>query len=140
MHRRPSRCSAATETTAMDGRMLARTLLVATLAGLLVTAIAMLYRGGGGGKPNETPPPPFRLDALPAEWRRCSKLGPQDAAEDPRCQAFWEENRRRFFGQPARPVTIRPDTSAPSAFDPNVPASTSPTNTPAPSLTGAPQR
>lgn len=42
-------------------------------------------------------------DYLSAEMRRCSALGPQDA-EDPRCQAVWEENRRRFLGRPARPL------------------------------------
>jgi conjugative transfer region protein TrbK len=42
-------------------------------------------------------------DDLTAELRRCSALGPQDA-EDPHCVAVWEENRRRFFGRPARPL------------------------------------
>ena len=41
-------------------------------------------------------------DDLSAELRRCDALGPQDA-EDPHCTAAWEENRRRFFGKPARP-------------------------------------
>jgi conjugative transfer region protein TrbK len=42
-------------------------------------------------------------DDLSAELRRCGALGPQDA-EDARCVAVWEENRRRFFGRPARPL------------------------------------
>ena len=42
-------------------------------------------------------------DDLSAELRRCSALGPADA-EDARCVAVWEENRRRFFGRPARPL------------------------------------
>jgi conjugative transfer region protein TrbK len=37
-------------------------------------------------------------DPLSVELRRCSALGPQDDS-DPRCQAVWEDNRRRFFGQ-----------------------------------------
>jgi conjugative transfer region protein TrbK len=49
-------------------------------------------------------------DDLSAELRHCSALGPQDA-EDPRCQAVWEENRRRFFGRPARPL---PPAAAPA--------------------------
>ena len=49
-------------------------------------------------------------DDLSAELRRCSSLGPQDA-EDPRCQAVWEENRRRFFGRSARPL---PPAAAPA--------------------------
>ena len=47
---------------------------------------------------------------LSAELRRCSALGPQDA-EDPRCQAVWEENRRRFFGRPVRSL---PPSAAPA--------------------------
>ena len=46
-------------------------------------------------------------DDLTAELRRCSALGPQDA-EDPHCVAVWEENRRRFFGRPARPLPPSP--------------------------------
>jgi conjugative transfer region protein TrbK len=46
-------------------------------------------------------------DDLTAELRRCSALGPQDA-EDARCVAVWEENRRRFFGRPARPLPPLP--------------------------------
>jgi len=42
-------------------------------------------------------------DDLLAELRRCRALGPQDAV-DARCAAVWEENRRRFFGAPARPL------------------------------------
>ncbi|MGY3619172.1 putative entry exclusion protein TrbK-alt [Bradyrhizobium sp. USDA 10063] len=42
-------------------------------------------------------------DDLSAELRRCRALRPQDA-EDPHCQAVWEENRARFFGRPARPL------------------------------------
>lgn len=54
-------------------------------------------------------------DDLSAELRRCSALGPQDA-EDPRCQAVWEENRNRFFGRPARPLPplTMPDSAAPA--------------------------
>ena len=46
-------------------------------------------------------------DDLSAELRRCSALGPQDA-EDAHCVAVWEENRRRFFGRPARPLPPTP--------------------------------
>ena len=49
-------------------------------------------------------------DDLSAELRRCSALVVQDA-EDPRCQAVWEENRRRFFGRSARPL---PPAAAPA--------------------------
>ncbi len=54
-------------------------------------------------------------DDLSAELRRCSALGPQDA-EDARCVAVWEENRRRFFGRPAwsLPPQTPPGAAAPA--------------------------
>ncbi|MGY3442848.1 putative entry exclusion protein TrbK-alt [Bradyrhizobium sp. USDA 4473] len=62
-------------------------------------------------------------DDLSAELRRCRALGPQDA-EDPHCQAVWEENRARFFGRPARPLlpqvapATQPTTSVPKGEQP----------------------
>jgi conjugative transfer region protein TrbK len=54
-------------------------------------------------------------DDLSAELRRCGALGEQDA-EDPRCRAVWEENRRHFFGRLARPLppAVAPPTPAPA--------------------------
>ena len=46
-------------------------------------------------------------DDLTAELRRCGALGPKDAV-GARCEAVWEENRRRFFGRPARPLPPSP--------------------------------
>ena len=68
----------------------------------------------------ETPPTAVSpaSDDLTAELRRCSALGPQDAA-DARCVAVWEENRRRFFGRPARPL---PPQSPPGAVAPATPS------------------
>ena len=57
-------------------------------------------------------------DDLSAELRRCSALGPTDAV-DARCEAVWEENRRRFFGRPARPLPPSP----PAAVAPATPSS-----------------
>ncbi|HEY8065817.1 MAG TPA: putative entry exclusion protein TrbK-alt [Methylosinus sp.] len=56
-------------------------------------------------------------DDLSAELRRCGALALQDA-EDQRCEAVWTENRRRFFGRPARPT---PPTAAP-AISSSIPA------------------
>lgn len=64
-----------------------------------------------------TIPDPAR-DDLSAELRRCSALGPQDAA-DTRCVAVWEENRRRFFGKPARPL---PPQTSPAEAAPVTPS------------------
>ena len=60
--------------------------------------------------PVAEPPPTVTApatDDLTAELRRCSALGPKDAV-DARCEAVWEENRRRFFGRPARPLPPLP--------------------------------
>ena len=69
----------------------------------------------------ETPPTAASpaSDDLSAELRRCSALGPQDA-EDARCVAVWEENRRRFFGRPARPLPPQtpPGAAAPATNAP----------------------
>jgi conjugative transfer region protein TrbK len=125
----------------MDDRILARTLIVAALAVLLVTAIGILHRSDGVGQSNQVVSSAVRLDDLSAELKRCSKLEPQDAVEDSRCQAVWEENRRRFFGQPPRPLAIGPDKSAHSMSGSDSPPSTVSPRASAspPSVTGAPQ-
>lgn len=51
---------------------------------------------------------------LSAELRRCRALGPQDA-EDPHCKAVWEENRARFFGRSARPLSPQAAPATPPA-------------------------
>jgi conjugative transfer region protein TrbK len=108
----------------MDGKMLARTIIVAILAGLLVTTIVMLRRDGGQGQTDGIVPSSLVSDDLSAELGRCGKLGPQDAAEDSRCQQVWEENRRRFFGYAPHPINVSPDRSAPTASRSNVLPST----------------
>lgn len=66
---------------------------------------------------------PPASDDLTAELRRCSAIGPQDA-EDARCMAVWEENRRRFFGRPARPLPLSPPpTTTMGAVAPATPSS-----------------
>jgi conjugative transfer region protein TrbK len=125
----------------MDHKMLARTIIVAALGGLLVTTIGVLHRRNVDGQSEGTIPSTFQTDDLSAELRRCGKLGPQDAAEDPRCQAVWEENRRRFFGYGPHVFPVVPDRSAsavPGAS--RSPSTVSPRGS-APSLstTGAPQ-
>ncbi len=57
-------------------------------------------------------------DDLSAELRRCSALGPQDA-EDPHCIAVWEENRQRFFGRPARPLSPQTPPGAAASATPS---------------------
>ena len=67
-------------------------------------------------------PSPQNSDDLSAELRRCNALGPSDA-EDPYCLAVWNENRRRFFGRPARPLRSPP---AHEATAPATPSSSAP--------------
>jgi conjugative transfer region protein TrbK len=78
--------------------------LIATLSVIDLDEPAPVVRDAGAAFVNDP-------DDLSAELRRCGALGLQDA-EDQRCEAVWTENRRRFFGRPARPT---PPTAAPAA-------------------------
>jgi conjugative transfer region protein TrbK len=78
--------------------------LVATLSAIDLDAPAPIIRDAGATIS-------IAPDDLSAELRRCGALALQDA-EDQRCEAVWTENRRRFFGRPARPT---PPTAAPAA-------------------------
>jgi hypothetical protein len=40
-------------------------------------------------------------------------------AEDPHCVAVWEENRRRFFGRPARPLSPQTPPGAAASATPS---------------------
>ena len=77
--------------------------IIALIAVVVVSLVAIHLRPA----PSVMDTPPTAAgpasDDLSAELRRCGALGPQDA-EDARCVAVWEENRRRFFGRPARPL------------------------------------
>jgi conjugative transfer region protein TrbK len=81
-------------------------ILIATLVATLsaIDAPAPIIRDAGAAVT-------IAPDDLSAELRRCGALALQDA-EDQRCEAVWTENRRRFFGRPARPT---PPTAAPAA-------------------------
>ncbi|WP_370631467.1 putative entry exclusion protein TrbK-alt [Methylosinus sp. Sm6] len=78
--------------------------MIATLSAIDLDAPTPIIRDTGVAFANEP-------DDLSAELRRCGALALQDA-EDQRCEAVWTENRRRFFGRPARPT---PPTAAPAA-------------------------
>jgi conjugative transfer region protein TrbK len=87
------------------------TFRVAAIIALIVVVVVSLVAIHQRPAPSviETPStnPSPASDDLSAELRRCGALGPQDA-EDARCVAAWEENRRRFFGRPARPLPPTP--------------------------------
>ena len=40
-------------------------------------------------------------DPLRVTLQRCRTLTPEALAADTECQAAWDENRRRFFGEPS---------------------------------------
>lgn len=88
-------------------------LILVLVAALIVIFIAVNHRPAPATALDV--PHASALEDLSAELRRCSALGPQDA-EDQHCQAVWEENRRRFFGEPARslPSSSPPGTAAPA--------------------------
>ncbi|MBN9077436.1 MAG: putative entry exclusion protein TrbK-alt [Rhizobiales bacterium] len=85
--------------------------IIALIAVVVVSLVAIHLRPAPPiiETPSTVPSP--ASDDLSAELRRCSALGPQDA-EDARCLAVWEENRRRFFGRPARPLPQMPPGAA----------------------------
>jgi len=86
-----------------------RALAIVVLIGIFIATLAAINRRPATPAASDVLSSPTP-DDLSAELRRCSALGQQDA-EDPRCQAVWEENRRRFFGRPARPL---PPAAAPA--------------------------
>lgn len=100
----------------LDRPEIFRTAAIVVLIAVLVTALAAISRRPSAPVaqvfPTITSP---TSDDLSAELRRCSALGPNDAV-DARCAAVWKENRRRFFGRPARslPPQSPPGTAAPA--------------------------
>jgi conjugative transfer region protein TrbK len=92
--------------------------IVTLIAVFIATLVAINRRSSAPGV--ETPPAVTTSapDDLSAELRRCSVLGPQDA-EDPYCVAVWEENRRRFFGRPARPLAPQSPSGAAAPATPS---------------------
>lgn len=93
-----------------------RVVAIIMLVAVVVVSLVVIHRRP---TPPEIETPPTvsspASDNLSAELRRCSALGAQDA-EDAHCLAVWEENRRRFFGRPARPLPPRtpPGAAAPA--------------------------
>ena len=81
--------------------------IIALIAVVVVSLVAIHRRPAPSVIETLSTVPSPASDDLSAELRRCSALGPQDA-EDARCVAVWEENRRRFFGRPARPLPPTP--------------------------------
>ncbi|HVZ06623.1 putative entry exclusion protein TrbK-alt [Rhodopila sp.] len=88
--------------------------IIALIAVVVVSLVAIHQRPAAPAVETPSAVASPASDDLSAELRRCSALGPQDA-EDARCVAVWEENRRRFFGRPARPL---PPQAAPGAAAP----------------------
>lgn len=85
---------------------------IIVLITVLVTALAAISRRHSAPAAEEPP-----LIASPAsndlstELRRCDAVSPT-SAEEAYCEAVWKENRRRFFGRPARPLSPLPAKSS----------------------------
>ena len=84
-----------------------RMLAITALIGVFIATLFAINRRPSAPVVETFPTINPSSDDLSAELRRCSALGPQDA-EDARCVAVWEENRRRFLGRPARPLATAP--------------------------------
>ena len=85
--------------------------IIALIAVVVVSLVAIHQRPAPPMVETPSTAPSPASDDLSAELRRCGALGPQDA-EDARCVAVWEENRRRFFGRPARSLPPTPPGAA----------------------------
>ncbi len=94
---------------------LCRAAAIVVLIAVFIAALVAINRRPSRPVVESVPSAGPAPDELSAELRRCSALGPQDA-EDARCVAVWEENRRRFLGRPARPLPLQlpPGTAAPA--------------------------
>jgi len=86
------------------------------LIGAFIATLAAIYRDSERQVPLDTPITSIP-DNLSEELLRCRALGPQDT-EDPRCEAVWETNRRRFFGSRATPVPPKTTSSEPGPVGP----------------------
>ncbi len=72
---------------------------------------------------------PVKTPRIDEELLRCATL-PIEQADDPKCRALWAEQRRKFFGPPAKPVD---DSQEPLDMFPSAPrAPEKPASTPAP--------
>lgn len=94
-----------------------RALAIMALIGAFAATLAVINRQPAAPVAQD-PPSASAPDDLSAELRRCSALGPHDA-DDPRCQAVWEKNSRRFFGRPARPLPPEAAPADATTFNPS---------------------
>jgi conjugative transfer region protein TrbK len=92
--------------------------IIALIAVVVVSLVAIHLRPAPSVIETPSTIPNPASDDLSTELRRCGALGPQDA-EDARCVAVWEENRRRFFGRPARPLPPTPPGAVAPATSPS---------------------
>ena len=93
-----------------------RTAAMIVLITVLVTALIAINRRPSAPVAQDAPAIASPVsDDLSVELRRCDAVSPT-SAEEAHCKAVWEENRRRFFGRPARPLPppSLPGTAAPA--------------------------
>jgi conjugative transfer region protein TrbK len=100
-----------------------RIVAIGVLIGAILAALIATHQHAPASMVVDLPSTP-NSDDLSSELRHCSALGPSDA-EDPYCLAVWNENRRRFFGRPARPLRSPPAHEATAPATPSSSASQS---------------
>lgn len=98
---------------------------IVVLIAVLVTALVAIHRRPSAPVAEDAPAAALPAsDDLSIELRRCDAVSPT-SAEEAHCQAVWEENRRRFFGRPARTLpSPEPQSSAAPAPNSAAPSST----------------
>lgn len=99
-----------------------RIVAIGILIGAIIAALISTHQHAPAPSVVNLPSNIPNSDDLSSELRHCSALGPSDA-EEAHCLAVWNENRRRFFGRPARPLRSPP---AHEAIAPATPSSSAP--------------
>jgi conjugative transfer region protein TrbK len=85
---------------------------IIVLIAVLATALAAISRRSSTSIAEDAPAITSPTsDDLSTELRRCDAVSPT-SAEEAHCEAVWKENRRRFFGKPARLLPPQPPKSS----------------------------
>ncbi len=81
------------------------------VAGMIVAAIIHM-RGRVASPPGQESNIAKQDDPLPAELKRCQRIG-MAAATDAACESAWTENRRRFFTYATPPASVATPAATP---------------------------
>lgn len=102
----------------LDRPEIFRIAAIVVLIAVLVSALVAIHPRPSPPVVEDSPATPLPAsDDLSIKLRRCDAVSPT-SAEEAHCQAVWEENRRRFFGRPARTLPS-PEPQSTAAPTPN---------------------